>query len=287
VDGTKLVSLDLPLEKVSSTAYEASLAMNLSAQSQSIIAALIASGAQWAADSGTVTEAQKLITGQASRADNFAQRAQWLLDAVGAVDGSTEIITAQFGVYGALPVVLVELDDVMVLMDPINGNLSGPFTPSSALDATGLLSAYPSIYAAGTGVRYYNSYGCSVANGPTKTTLPSIPPGTVPSPYIPYIPAVPGLLPGTPTPWICTPTPTGCTCTTEYHYTVPSGTPCPHTSPDNPFCWMHLAITCTSTVPCAGGINPNMTPAPTPPSTPSPPSPVQGGTCSESWWYWS
>ena len=140
VDGTKLVSLDLPLQKVSTDAYNASLKEGISQQSQDIIAAMIASGAQWSIDAGTVTEAQKLITGQASQADNFAATVQGMLDVVGVSGSSVQTIVAQFGVYGSLNVVAIQLGDALVLMDPLSGNSFRSVQPSedSALDASGL-----------------------------------------------------------------------------------------------------------------------------------------------------
>jgi len=163
VSGGTLVSLDLPLEKVDATAYQDTLAMNLSVQSQGIIAAMIASGAQWAADAGTVTESQKHITGQQSRADNFAATVQGMLNILNVSDGSTQVISAQFGVYGALPVVAVQLEDAVLLLDPLNGNLSGPFTRDAGLDARGLLSQHPE-YVAYAAVRYYSPSGTVLTN---------------------------------------------------------------------------------------------------------------------------
>ncbi len=275
VDGTKLVSLDLPLAKVDATAYQATLAMNLSTQSQNLIAAMIASGATWAANAGTVTESQKAITGQQSRADRFATTVQVLLNAVGVSNSSTQVISAHFGVYGELPIVAVQLGDSMVLMDPLNGNLSGPFATNSALDATGLLSAYPSIYAAGASVGYFTASGC-----PTTISAswhPSGPTGwlTCPGcgPWTPW--TVPIMI----TSFEClgeAPSPNGstpCTCTATGTATDPSGRTVP----------VRIVCTCTS---CGGtgmgtgpGLGPNV-----PPGTPAAPgvapgSPAASCTC--------
>lgn len=210
VDGTALVSLNLPLEKVNAVAYEASLKNGLSQTSQDIIASIIASSAQWASNAGTVTEAQKLITGQASRADNFAATAQDFFRAIGYDRGSVATITAQFGVFGALPVTVIALDDCMFLLDPLNGNFSGPFETDSKLDATGLLSAYPSVYTTDMSVAYYNAQGCPIvaAPYPTPVTHPALPtwPGILPGHWIPQPPRAtdpPGTLPGRPTAWVC------------------------------------------------------------------------------------
>ncbi len=211
VGGNDLVSVNLPLKDVDVPAYEATLAMNTSQETQDAISAMISSGATWAGLSGTVTQAQKHITGQASRADNFAALAEGYLSVVGMTGTSVEVISAQYGVYGELPVVAVQLGDALVLMDPVNGNLSGPFAKDSKLDATGLLSAHAE-YVPGQPVEYYSAAGCPVVvvaswgPWPGPGTEPSLTPGIVP-PATPVTPAGGGGK------YTCTPAGMGaCTC---------------------------------------------------------------------------
>ncbi|MBY0312299.1 MAG: hypothetical protein K2W85_09540 [Phycisphaerales bacterium] len=197
VDGDKLVSENLPLEKVSAEAFQAALKFNLSPQSQSVVSLLIGSGAQWSQDSGVVNEAKKLVTGQPSKADNFELRVRQALIALentGLIDaGTTSIqrINAIFGVAGELPMVAVCLRDSYVLLDPTTGNLSGPFERGSALDGRGLLSQHPEAYQAGDSVRYLDAQGCG-----TPAIAAWIPWGIYPGTLTPR-PAVPALPPGT------------------------------------------------------------------------------------------
>ncbi len=213
VEGGKLVSQNLPLEKVDQTAYEATLKFGASQQTQDIIAALIASGAQWAADAGNVTEAQKAVAGQPSKVDNFAATVQQfirLVESGGASPSGASVVTAEFGVYGSLPIVVVQLNDCKVLIDSTNGNLSGPFTLDSKVDATGLLAVH-SEHVAGTGVQYFDRNGCPAPLAvwlpiypgwpfpPSPTPRPAVPGSPTPiwvtppfAPAIPVSPVVPG-----------------------------------------------------------------------------------------------
>jgi len=204
VEDGALVSVNLPLEQVSGTAYTASVASNVGTQSQGVMSVLINSGAAWsaAAQAGAgagVPEWKALITGQASIADRFAQTVQGYLDAAGvnAVDqsASVSVVTANFGVYGEMPVAVVQLPDCKVLVDPLSGNVSGPFLLDSELDARALLSAH-SEFNAGSGVQHYSKSGCV---SPLAIWIPGVLwPGPVPILRLP-VPALP-----TPT-WVLPP----------------------------------------------------------------------------------
>ncbi len=240
VEGEKLVSVLLPLAEVSDIAHDAAIAAGVSTESQNVISVLINSGAAWsaAAQAAGVPEWKALITGQVSGATKFAETVQNYLSLAEVLDGSADVMYSNFGVYGEFPFVVVNLSDAMVLMDPLTGNLVGPFGVDTQLDTKSLLLAHTDAYAVGTGLRYYSQLGCTTpvaarwrgpwsiwptwptgphaprVPGPTPGPIPVIPPWCIgqvpPCPAIPLNPT----LPGWPSAWTCTPTgPGGASCT--------------------------------------------------------------------------
>jgi hypothetical protein len=292
VDGNALISFNLPLAKVSQQAYEAALALALPVPSQQCLAALIASAPQWAAESGKVSEAKRLISGQSSRAEVFATKVALALHLMGVADSSAEPVSAVFGVYGELPLVAVQLPGAFILLDALRGSFAGPFEPDSPINAEALLAAYPQAFAPGSGVRYYNKAGCIVMRAPRWRDTP--PPGTwLPTPPLPTPPGIaPGSAPdyrwGRWDNWHCWTgrDPQGnevCVCESKGKDTGP-GVPPANT---------HTRIRCTcpprGTPPdtnCDPPANsyPNLPPGPGTPAQPPPtPLPWTGCSCQKQW----
>ena len=123
-----------------------------------MIGTLIAAGQHWRTQCVDVPQCRALITGETSTADYFLARVDAYLETHEAGPQSAALFFASFGVFGELPVISVFLSDCYVLIDPTNGNLSGPFAIGSPVDARGLLSTHSVAYQAGTSVRYF-AYG--------------------------------------------------------------------------------------------------------------------------------
>lgn len=166
--GDELVSLNLPLKTASGLAYAAALELNVSPESQLVLATMIASSQGWAtATADRAVEAASLVTGAQSKADRFTEIVGTYLTLAGVQGRAATKLHAHFGRFGQLPLVQANLRDCMVLIDPLNGNIAGPFKLDSALDARGLLGLYPDAYVAGSAVRYSGSGGCgrTIAGG--------------------------------------------------------------------------------------------------------------------------
>jgi hypothetical protein len=185
------VTTNVPLMEVSEVALDAALALEISEDSQNIIASLIATSGYWRAQCTDIPQWRSLITGETSTADQYRAIVNNYLGFLDNPDLSTQLIQANFGTFGELPVIGVRLSDCYILMDPTSGNLSGPFESDSPLDARGLLSMHEEAFEVGGSVRYYTSLGCSTAvaatwhpgSGPTGPfTCPGCGPWTPPAP---------------------------------------------------------------------------------------------------------
>lgn len=193
VNGNQLISIGLPLEALTEPPANSVLNYTLTPEAAQAVFSLFNAGAQWAAESGTVTESTKLITGQPSRADVFAEKVRTMLTGTLSLAEPVEVFYASFGVYGELPFVFVPLPGAYVLMDPVNGNLSGPFVRTSPIDPTGLLSAHPAAYTPTMGVRVASFFGCPVVDPPSwKNTPPCHTIVTTCEPPIFWAPELPG-----------------------------------------------------------------------------------------------
>lgn len=260
------MSVNLPLEEVSATAYAAATPAGVGAENQTVIGVLINSGAAWAAAAMTagVPEWRAAITGQASIADRFAATVRQYLDAAEVEDGFVDVAYANFGVYGEFAFVVVQLSDALVFMDPLTGNLLGPLEPGSALEAPPLLIEHPDAYEDGMGVRYYNEFRCRTTVGATWKNAPPNP-GFVPIP--PPAAAPPGTPAGRPSPWRCqdiAPTPATVVCRCEHDERwwlnpIPPGYPA--TLPT----LIRVRVRCTAPGACTGTTPGPGVPLPTPP----------------------
>ncbi|MBY0312466.1 MAG: hypothetical protein K2W85_10375, partial [Phycisphaerales bacterium] len=171
-------------------ASDAAMALNVSPQTEQIIATLIGAGGLWASQCTNVPMWKALITNQTGTAQQFKGKVDAYLSTQSDPDAMTQIIYANFGVFGELPVVAVSLSDAYILMDPTNGNLSGPFELGSALDARGLLGQHGDAYQANTGVRCFASNGCPTEVAASWKPWPG--PGAAPGRAPPVAPATPG-----------------------------------------------------------------------------------------------
>jgi hypothetical protein len=166
--GDDLGSEDLPLMHMSAPMYNAALALNVSTDSMNTLADMMNASWGWVvATSSGKTEAQALIQGGSSAADDYALLVEQFLRDHSVYNLAAVKVNAHFGIYGQLPMIQANLDDCFVLIDPFTGNLSGPFELGTALDGRGLLGFYSTSgeYELGSDVRYFNSGGCEVTVG--------------------------------------------------------------------------------------------------------------------------
>ncbi|MBY0312918.1 MAG: hypothetical protein K2W85_12680, partial [Phycisphaerales bacterium] len=140
-------------------ASDAAMALNVSPQTEQIIATLIGAGGLWRSQCTDVPMWKALITNEVSTAEQFKAKVDHFLWLEDVPSGLSRIIYANFGVFGELPVLLIRLEECSLLMDPTNGNLSGPFALTSSVDATALLSTHSDAYHAGYPIRYFTSKG--------------------------------------------------------------------------------------------------------------------------------
>jgi hypothetical protein len=185
ISGSLLISTGLPLAPAEDMPTDPTLHFSIGATSQQAIASLLNAGPQWVIDSGAVTEAQKLLTGAASKTDVYAGKVRDLLTGLGIQGERVTIFYASFGVYGELPVIFVPLPDCYVLVDPTNGNISGPFTRTSKINAGGLLAAHTEAFSTSMSIRYYSASGCIFKDPPGWKTEP--PCGNIFNPCTPPI----------------------------------------------------------------------------------------------------
>lgn len=255
---------------------------------------LIAAGGQWAGECDDIPQRRSLITGETSTAEKFQSKVDDYLSFQGNPGLNTQLIQANFGTFGELPVIAVSLSDCYILMDPTNGNLSGPFQLGSPLDARGLLSMHSGVFEAGASVVYYNSEGC-VANTIGVWVPAPGPAGTIPAGFTPVTtPSNP--IPGAPSNWNCTSDAAGtCTCILEYKHEWTGPGPCPGPTWTPPMhsarCLVIERWTCTSTgLNCPSASCPNGLPPPT--TAPPPTNPIGAGCtpiipCTSQILYWT
>ncbi len=195
MDGPLLISTGLPWASVSGANPAATPAGSLSPETQAAIEKLMGVGPIIAAASAGVSEAQKMLTGEASQADRFQTGVVTLL-ADGGWTGDVWRVDAEFGVFGSLPLVGVTFSDAYVLLDSVNGNVDGPFSLSSDLDGRQLLLLHGTEFAAGSLVRYSGVLGCPKIV--RSQWFPTPPPGGpwLPKVACPTCPAPPWALPG-------------------------------------------------------------------------------------------
>lgn len=188
--GDKIISLDLPLEKVSKPAYAAAISLYASSETQQLIAAILTSSGQWAQDAvnrGGVSEWKTAVTGNPSRATIFRDSVDLFLMATSSSPLRSQIAYAQFGVTGELPIVIASFPECVLLLDPLTGNAAGPFERTSTLDGRLLLSAHPEVGTMIDGIKYFSEKGCPID---FAVGIPY--PGSLPAPWKPIV-WVPGI----------------------------------------------------------------------------------------------
>lgn len=182
IEGTALVTWGLkpvPVENVSPGAQPAAA---VSPHTLNAILALVEEAPAFAQAATGVEEWQKLITGEASKADNFRFTVEmmmfdWPVDVV-----FVEPVDAVFGVYGSLPLTVVSFADAYVLMDPFTGNVAGPFEPGTPLDASSLLQHHPESYVPGSAISYFDMWGQAIV---APEVLAGTQPGQAEPPNVP------------------------------------------------------------------------------------------------------
>jgi hypothetical protein len=158
----------------------------------------VASAPGYAAQSGTVSESKKLVTGQASQADTVAVRVKTLMSDLSMGDLPVERFDMAFGAYGSLPLVIVGFDSCKLVIDATNGLVLAPVPHQGTFNAQALLASHG--ITGDYGIRLYNSKGC------VASYAPSVPPqrrDRPPSPMYPPQPVIPpATIPGNPRPWV-------------------------------------------------------------------------------------
>jgi len=267
-EGGKLTSEKLPLDILIMAGANPEFASELPEATIQAINAILVAAPGYALAAPNVTEFQALVSGAISKTDDVAAHIRQLLFDMQVSWSDLGRYDAVFGVYGSLPIIIVDLPGAYIVVDGTNGNIDGPFTPSSSIDALGLLGHHLGEYANGTGVIYYSTGGCTVsalsarkrwnptAPGnypPPFNPQPVAPPGTPVPPYI--IPGVPGTSPlavrpdrpGWFTDWLCTTVPgpglfsPSCDCSSYGQYLDSTGS------------WIWVRVRCIGNFPCAAG----------------------------------
>lgn len=243
------------------------------------------------------TEAQKLVTGLPSRADQLELAIHAHMESLG-LPAVTQRYDVSFGVYGSLPVIIVFHHDVINIVDGINGNVVGPYPTGSSINPLNHLSWHPE-WDPTTSARAFNSSGCELKYAGSWTPWTPAPADVITP--IPGLPGVgPSSLPGRPHDirWDFTP-PAGTTpgfCTSKYTRVV-SVNPCPAGAPapsvPNPAipCMIFETVTCTWPTGPGGcvlppGTAPNLPGPYSVPPGPAPWPPVATSCSTPTYRYW-
>lgn len=296
VSGSEFLSIGLPPLSVTANSASGTAVVPVSSDRSSVIADISAFGQKVALALNDGDPQRRLITGKPSLGSEFA-------DAIRAFTTSSikdETIVREmvvlFGRYGAVPVIEVAFpsDEVYVLVDAVQGKMSGPFAMGTAFDASTLLQSVPD-YEPGSPAEFaLASTGCP-AVADTKTPVVPVTPLPTPGPALPPgVTPLPGTPTGKPNGWQCqdmTGPPPYTACWTEYNYVGPCAVTPPPVVTVPGGCLYKLKINCTSTpaliVPW-GTPPKNITPAP-PTTVPNPPAPLPlaPATCTYEIYYWS
>lgn len=246
IDGDRLVSEELPLDVLVASGAEPKSVSSLMQDEVNAINAIVTSAPGYAAQSGTVSESKKLVTGQPSQADTVAIRIKALMSDLAMGDLPVERFDMAFGAYGSLPLVIVGFDSCKLIIDATNGLVLAPVPHQGTFNAQALLANHG--ITGNYGIRLYNSKGCLAATGPNTPPITTPRPPSYPSYLVP---------PGIPSGWTCfnpPPTVVGvfCVCTRTYKYA----------NVGVPGTW-NVVQTCSYPGWCVG----------------TPPAPIPGSTC--------
>lgn len=214
IDDDRLVSEELPLDVLVASGAEPKAVSSLMQHEVNAINAIVVSAPGYAAQSGTVSESKKLVTGQPSQADTVALRIKALMSGLAMGDLPVERFDMAFGAYGSLPLVIVGFESCKLVIDATNGLVLAPVPHQGTFNAKALLASHG--ITGNYGIRLYNSKGCLAATGPNTPPITTPRPPSYPSYLVP---------PGIPTNWSCTnppgatgPAGTTCVCTRTSTY---------------------------------------------------------------------
>ncbi len=234
-EGGKLVSEKLPLDIIIAAGAEPQFVDTISLDTINAINAIVVAAPGYAQTAIGGNEAQKMLTGGTSRADNIRTKIMQLLTDLQVEGSDSEQGEITFAVYGALPVIHVALLDADLMVDAVTGAVVGPLVKGSAPPIATLLLAHAE-YTSGTGGRYLTtSFGCQVVALPFWHDKGNPPPfWNVPAPGVtPYKKVnLPGV---SPTSWTCLttfprplnrwrnpfPTLLSCNCEQDTDYSIP------------------------------------------------------------------
>lgn len=221
IDDDRLVSEELPLDVLVASGAEPKAVSSLMQDEVNAINAIVVSAPGYAAQSGTVSESKKLVTGQPSQADTVALRIKALMSGLAMGDLPVERFDMAFGAYGSLPLVIVGFESCKLVIDATNGLVLAPVPHQGTFNAKALLASHG--ITGDYGVRLYNSKGCLASNGPTvAATEHPRPPSP---PFTPEPPSAPGNAPGNPTDWGCIDNTVSCRCERWITYVNPPAAP--------------------------------------------------------------
>ncbi len=213
IDDDRLVSEELPLDVLVASGAEPQSASSFTQHEVNAINDIVVSAPGYAAQSGTVSESKKLVTGQPSQADTVALRIKALMSDLSMGDLPVERFDMAFGAYGSLPLVIVGFESCKLVIDATNGLVLAPVPHQGTFNAQALLANHG--ITGNYGVRLYNSKGCAASNGPTVAATEHPRP-----PAPPWTPA-----PGNPTEWSCIDFDISCKCERRYTYVNPPAAP--------------------------------------------------------------
>jgi len=221
IDGDKLVSEELPLDVLVASGAEPKSVSSLMQDEVNAINAIVASAPGYAAQSGTVSESKKLVTGQPSQADTVAVRIKALMSNLAMGDLPVERFDMAFGAYGSLPLVIVGFDSCKLIIDATNGLVLAPVPHQGTFNAQALLANHG--ITGKYGIRLYNSKGCLASDGPALAAIAHPRPPS--APWTPQAPSSPTNLPGNPGVWGCWSFQASCHCERRFTYVNPPAAP--------------------------------------------------------------
>jgi hypothetical protein len=211
VEGNQLVSVGLTPALTTTSPGAAQYGVGATS-TMTWLAELSNNAPVWAASRNFANEHRKVLTGTPTEVSVFGDSVRSWVASKG-LDITVYEARANFGRYGSLPIFVgsfISVDEVgYVLIDPINGNVDGPFDMASPINPTALLNSHSEFSGGGVVVADVLTGKCMPMAAGWKTTPK---PGTFPRPAIvpPTVPVWPVWPPGTNVPVCKVPPVAGC-----------------------------------------------------------------------------
>jgi hypothetical protein len=267
VEGGQLVSQGLPPEPVSGDPVPAQVFVP-TPERAAWIADIEWHTLQTTATQNPADDAANLLLGLPTNAQQLAWSI-WdhLFDTQQDEPDEIRVLKAEFGIYGALPVLEITFDQGFILIDGLTGEAFGPYADGQPYDPIPLLSNHPEYQAGTPASLIVVETGCEAVAGPRwrrgrsphpfpvpgsdpNYTIPLTPPAQPPNNYLPIqfpIDSCPAR-PGRSTNFHCQTTSGGCRCSAYRQTLTQYGL----------IIWEVEA--CTQSGPCGSGSLPSHTP---------------------------